>query len=169
MRDKIKNKKFEIKVSDLLKQPWKKDVVKLEDLFPEKLPQIKIGISGELELQSLNDSELLATLENVYTEIDEICDKCLEPFIRKVECEEYSAKFMMPRDEEETEEEEEEYFPLDAKSEIINIEEMLVQSILLQEPITKKCNTCLEQDKDDNNDEDEYESYFESTGNITFS
>jgi len=167
----MKTKKFEIKIWDLLKSPWKQDTLEFDELFPEIFTNLtKKGISGKLTLQAINNEELFAKIEDVYCEFNDICDRCVENFIRKVECSEFEAKFMVPRNEEQTEDELDEFFPIDPKSEIINIKDIIIQSVLIQEPISKKCPKCINIITDDEEDLDEYSSSFSGwNSNITFS
>jgi uncharacterized metal-binding protein YceD (DUF177 family) len=56
---------------------------------------------------------------------------------------------------------------IDSKAETINIEDMVAQSILLNDPFVKRCDACTKRlaSVDDEDDLDE----FESKGNVTFS
>jgi len=116
---------------------------------------------------------LLGTLTDVKCSIDDVCDSCQTPFVREVLVPEYAARFALKMSEEESQrmsedESEEEEFPIDAKSETINIQDMLVQSILLQEPLVKRCAVCEKRLEQEAGDDDELPA-FESGGNITFS
>jgi len=50
--------------------------------------------------------------------------------------------------------EEDSYFPIDPRSSMINLEDMLIQSVRLQEPISIKCPDCMAIEPED--DEEEY-------------
>jgi uncharacterized metal-binding protein YceD (DUF177 family) len=56
---------------------------------------------------------------------------------------------------------------INLKDETINIEDMIVQAIVLNDPFVKRCEECekrLEKESEDENNVD----YFESKGNIVF-
>jgi hypothetical protein len=64
----------------------------IEDLEGLQTP----GISGSIHLQSLNETTIYATLENVACSIEEMCEKSEELYIREVFVEEYTARFIIP-------------------------------------------------------------------------
>jgi len=161
--------KFKIKISDLLKEPGKSDTLTFEEFFPEQLHNLgPNGIKGSLILVSLDDSTIMVTLENISCELEDFCDRCTKAFTRSVICETHKAKFLTP-DQKSTEDDEiideEELFPID-DGQNINIEEMIIQSIMLQEPITKRCAKCANLPIED--DDSEEENYFKSNDNIIF-
>ncbi len=138
------SKIFEIKIGDLLKTTGKKDAITFEEKNIKELPNIqKPGIKGSLDIQSLNDTTILGILTDISCTTQDTCDKCLNTYTRKILCPEYKARFVIPEKDDDEEDinksDNEEIFPIDAKSETIDIKEMIIQSILLQEPISKKC------------------------------
>jgi len=166
------SKIFEIKVGDLLKTPGKKDTIIFEEKNIEELPNIQPpGIKGSLEIQSLNDSTVLATLTNISCTTQDSCDRCLAKYTREILCPEYKARFIIPEPHQDDDQvdanDDEELFPIDAKSENIDIQEMILQSILLQEPISKRCPQCINIpiEQEDQDDVD----YLESNMGVTFS
>ena len=163
-------KTFELKVSDLLKDPGKIDSIDFEKLFSENIENLsKDGISGSLTFQSINDTTILFSVENLKCKIRDNCDTCLEDYDREVFCEEYKTKFEIPNDEymqDDESPESEEVFPINPKSETINIEDFLRQAIFMQEPFLKKCDAC---EKISLETEDEDIDPFSSSANVTFS
>lgn len=169
---------FNMKVSDLLKNPGQTDTIIFENIHTDLLPKLtEDWVSGIIHLQSINDSTIWLTLENVHCSLWDTCDRCLEEYQRPVVCEEYRAKFEIPNDEYKNEEEEEnfdvnkeEIFPLNPKSESIDIEDMIVQAVVLQEPFIKKCESCKkieEKENKENKDWDIEDNFW--GGSITFS
>ena len=150
---------FVIKVSDLLNTPGATDEIHFENIISSKVPWlIEPGISGEVFLQALNEDDILVELKNISAEIEDISDITWNSFVREVIWNNYSAKFVrnFSDEQDETREIFDEEFPINEKSETIDLEDMIVQSILLQEPITKYApweeNTYWD-------DDDMYESY----------
>jgi uncharacterized metal-binding protein YceD (DUF177 family) len=70
--------------------------------------------------------------------------------------------------EKEASETEEVLFFIDSKAETINIEDMVVQAILLDEPFVKRCDACIKRLASIEDDEDDL-GEFQSKGNINFS
>jgi uncharacterized metal-binding protein YceD (DUF177 family) len=113
---------------------------------------------------------LLGTLSDIACHINDACDSCGTPFVREVSIPSYVARFVLSGDvtEKEKAESEEAILLIDPKSETINIEDMVVQAILLNEPFVKRCAACTKRlDKED--DEDDNTEYFETKSNIVFS
>lgn len=166
----MKDQNFSIKISDLLNQTWKIDEVVFEKKFSDQIPHLtKEGISWTFVVQSLNESSLLGTLKDLTCRIDDTCDSCQDSFVRNVLVPEYIARFVI--ESEQTEEEkanaEESVFFIDPKNEVIDIHDMVVQAILLQEPIVKRCAAC-EKKLENVSDDDELPT-FEAKWNINFS
>lgn len=163
-------KTFELKVSDLLKNPGKIDDLDFEKIMSEEIKNLSSkGISGKIILQSINDETILARLEWVHCHIKDTCDKCLEDYEREVLVEEHKTKFEIPNDKflpEEESEDEEEIFNINPKSQTINIENFIRQAIYMQEPFVKKCSKCEDLDLE-NTEEDE--NFFSSQSNVVFS
>jgi len=161
--------KFTIKIWDLLKETWKKDTISFEKLFTEHYPDIeKSWISGTLNLVSLNETALIATI-SLNCKVKEFCERCGNKFEREINVSNYSAKFIIPNEEnyDDNSDEIEELFPINEKTLTIDIEELIINSIWIEEPITKKCPKCKTQIDTDNEMDDT--NYFESKSNIIFS
>ena len=81
----------------------------------------------------------MVTLKDLYARIQDVSDISNETFIRDVKCEAYTAKFVLeftdPEDAKRDVYDEE--FPIDSKSETINLEDMVVQAIGLQAPVMR--------------------------------
>lgn len=166
----MKDQSFEIKVADLLNQPWRKDEIRFQKKFTDQLPNLDSDwISWNLDLQSLSKDSLLLTLMDVRCRLEDKCDICQEYYYRDIENDSYEAKFILPDYDNDEETETWELFPIDPKNETINIEDMLVQSIVLKEPFVKRCESCQKNldGKEQSSDDDLW--YFEWTSNINFS
>ena len=164
----MKDKSFVIKIGDLLKETGRSD----ELIFSQKRTKLIPGltdewISGKVFLQSLNKDSIYADLQNIVCSIDNICDTCEAPFVRKVHIDQYWAKFILGEDKQKIEQEqaEEEIFSINPRDEGIDIEDMLVQAIRLDEPIVNHCPICAKKIAE-LPDEDEDPDYFEGNNNI---
>jgi len=108
-------------------------------------------------LRSLNQESVYATLEKVSCVAKEICDTCETPYQRPIEIENYTARFIIGEDNRKLEQEstDEEIFLIDGKNEIIDVEDMIVQAIVLNEPVAKHCPDCAKKISELPDDEDE--------------
>ena len=168
----IKDKVFKIKIADLLNETWRKDELVFEHKFSDQLPNLDDeGIAWVFTVQSLDKVSLLGTLADVTARFHETCDSCATSFMRSVDIPLYTARFVFEDDvakKKEPTESEEVVFHIDSKSETINIEDMVVQAILLNDPFVKRCEKCTKR-LEASNDDDEDFGDFVATGNITFS
>lgn len=166
----MKDQSFIIKIADLINQPWKKDEMFFEKKFTDQLPNLdKNWLTWSVLLQSLDKNSILVSLIDVKCIMDDICDICQKNYKREVLWELYNAKFILPEYYKDDDNSTEEIFPIDHKDENINIEDMVVQDIILQEPIVRRCSDCEKKDtKDDNIQEDSDIEYFEWKWNINF-
>ncbi|PJA48975.1 MAG: hypothetical protein CO170_00985 [candidate division SR1 bacterium CG_4_9_14_3_um_filter_40_9] len=173
----MKDQNFSIKISDLLNHAGSIDEVRFEKKFSSQIPNLTVeGISGTFVIQSLNEASLLGTLTDVKCSINDVCDSCQTPYEREVFVTEYTARFALKMSEDvvggdqkiNEDSSEDEIFPIDAKSETINIQDMVVQAILLHEPIVKRCPPCEKKLEAEAGDDDELPE-FESKATINFS
>jgi len=165
------DKVFTIKIADLLIETGRSDEVVFEHKFSDQLPNLdNRGISGSFSIQSLDWSSLMWTLLDVHATFHEVCESCGVSFERSVSIPTYSARFLFEQElkKELTTTSEEVLFSIDAKSEIIDIEDMVVQSILLNDPFVKRCPQCSARLDSLESDEDSLEEYG-SVGNVVFS
>jgi uncharacterized metal-binding protein YceD (DUF177 family) len=137
----MKGKNFEIKISDLLNHLGS-DRIEFSEMKTPLLPNLtEEGMSGILELHSVDGKSVLVSLLDFEATLHEECEICGKEFIRPIYVEEYVAKFAL--DVKELEESDEEVlFLIDAKKGTINVEEMLYQAVKLQEPFVMKCEEC---------------------------
>ncbi|MDR2190093.1 MAG: hypothetical protein LBP53_02675 [Candidatus Peribacteria bacterium] len=138
----MKGENFDIKIADLLNHLGT-DTIVFDQLTTPLLPHLtEEGIRGTLILHSVDGQSVWVKIEDLECALQEVCEQCLQPFVRSVSVESYSAKFVL--DTKELEESTEEViFPIDKKGDIINIEEMLYQAVQLQAPFVIKCEACL--------------------------
>ena len=162
----MKNSKFIINVGDLLLSAWKKDEISFEkEMIPEIWWLTKDWISWKILIQSFNKESLLVTLEDISCTIKEPCDKCTKSYKRDVFVENYTARFQVELDKEY--DWDDEIFLIE-KNETIDVKDMIINAILLQEPFTKKCDKCLQEDEENWEMEDWDLDSFEWSGNINF-
>lgn len=166
----MKEKWFVIKVADLLNQPWKSDELSFESKSTEQLPNLDENwLSWIVLLQSLDKNSILVDLVDVQGVIEDSCDICQKSYKREFVCPNYRAKFILPEyDKDEESDAFEEIFPIEAKTDLINIEDMLVQAVILQEPIVKRCEECETKKFETENIENDEVDYFEWKSNIIF-
>lgn len=175
MKDKLlkKDKSFNIKIADLLNEAGREDHIDFEHKFSDQLSNMDdTGMSWAFTIQSLDKTSLFGTLSDVKAAFHETCDSCAKSFVRSVHIPVYTARFVFEDDikknKESSEDNEEVLFFIDPKVELINIEDMVVQAILLNDPFVKRCEGCTKR-LENLSDEEEDLGTFESTGNITFS
>lgn len=168
----MKDQNFSIKISDLLNQTGRVDEITFDGKFLPELTNLTAdGISWNFFLQSLSDSALLGELKDLHCSVDDVCDSCQKAFKRDIDIPEYSSNFVIEKYNKKDEDDDEE-FPIDAKNEVIDIHDMVLQAIVLKEPIVKRCATCQKKlDQEALDDEDDFdESLSWSLGsNIIFS
>lgn len=82
--------KTSIKVSDLLLNPGSRDTVSIVDLMLDSIPNLRSeGISTILHLESIDNSSIIATLEGLSCDIDDVSDISGESYVRHVWVDEY--------------------------------------------------------------------------------
>lgn len=161
----MKKTDFKINVWDLLLSAGKQDQINFENIIVEELPNLtKKWISWDIIIQSFDKDSLLVTLKDLTCTLHEPCDKCTEEYDRKVDIKEYSAKFQNKVNPEE--EWDDEIFLIDG-NENIDIKDMVIQAIILQQPFTKVCPKCQENEPSDFDEEEEYFGGF-WWGNVQF-
>lgn len=166
----MKDKKFLIKISDLLGETGRSDEISFDHKTVEALPNLlEEGISGTLTIQSLNDDALLCTLHDINCRLEDACDSCGTSFIRTIDIPEYIARFVAKGSvtPEELEMSEEAILFINDKDETIDISDMVTQAIMLNDPFVKRCPACAKKITDAEDDEDMGE--FAATSNISFS
>lgn len=127
-----------IKVSDLLLDPGARDTVSIVDLMLDTVSNLKPEwISTILHLQSIDNSTIIATLEDLSCDIDDVSDVSAEPYVRHVWVSDYKALFTLS-DSHLQDQGDDPIFPIHAKNETIDIADMIYQGILLQEPLVKR-------------------------------
>ena len=151
----MKGKNFEIKVADLLNHLGT-DTISFEEVKTLLLPTLtENGICGDITLYAVNGESIFVKMENIEGEMGDICDICGESFVHQVKIAEYSAKFVFNPQELEWNSEEV-VFPINPRSNTINMEEMLYQAILLQKPFVIKCPSCEAKVVDEDDEDSEF-------------
>lgn len=166
----MKDKKFLIKISDLLNETGKSDEIAFEQKSIEEIPNLsKEGVAGTLTIQSVGIDSLLGTLHDVTCRIEDPCDSCGKSFVREVNIPEYTARFVIKDSltKEEEEASEEAILYINEKDDTIDISDMVYQAIMLNDPFVKRCPACEKRLAAEDDDEDL--GSFGSGGNISFS
>jgi len=168
----MKDKIFKIKIADLLNETGRQDEIVFEHKFSDQLPNLDDeGIAWTFTIQSLDNTSLLGTLTDVTARFHETCESCGVAFLRPVNIPLYTARFVFEdevKKEKDAEVSEEVLFTIDPKAETINIEDMVVQSILLNDPFVKRCDACTKRLAETEDSDDDL-GVFESKWNINFS
>lgn len=168
----MKDKNFDIKVSDLLRNPWKTDQISFKKKISDKVQNLtKDWIRWKVNLRSLDKTSLSVTLNDLSCRVDDVCHACWIDYVREIDVNEYEIKFIIPDKklwnlDKASQIEEWEVFYIDAKNVTIDIEEMVYQAILSEEPLTKRCKECLNK-VIEGYDEDDLE-FFETNDNVRF-
>ncbi len=171
MKDKTTARSFTLKIADLLNETWKSDEIVFDSVFSQQLPNVDTTwISWTFSIQSLDEDSLLWTLQDVKVTLHEVCDSCGVDFVRSVHIPLYTSRFVFEKDisEDEKVESDDPLLFINPKDDTINIEDMIVQSILLDDPFVKRCDQCVKRLEAVDDDEDEFGEYT-SQWNITFS
>lgn len=155
----MKDKVFKIKIADLLNETGREDQIIFDHKFSDQLPNLTDeGMSGTFTIQSLDNTSLLGTLTDVRASFHETCESCGSTYERSVHISSYITRFTFEDElakDQENHDTEEAVFVIDPKAETINIEDMVVQSILLNDPFVKRCTTCTKRVQDTADDEDD--------------
>lgn len=151
---------FKIKIADLLLNPWQEDTISFENKITKNIENLqKEWISWKVYLQSITNNSLFVELRDIKAYIKDICDICWKEFNREANVKSFSSKFVTPEIHHDiTEKIHDDEFFINTKDETIDIEEIITQSIILEEPIIKKCNECIKKEEnieDEDNIEEE--------------
>ena len=136
---------FTLKISDLLQNIGSDRVV-----FDEQ------GMKGVLELYALDGKSVLVKVKDFEKNVESVCDRCAKTFMREIRVPEYVAKYTLDKKEFE-ESEEDVLFLIDEKNQTIDVEELLYQVTISEDPFVLKCPECQEATADLEDDEDEEE------------
>lgn len=118
--------------------PGSQDTISIVDLVLETVPHLTSeGISAILHLQSIDNSSIIATLEELYCDIDDVSDVSGKPYVRHVLVDTYKGLFVLSESRLQNQWADP-IFPIHEKNETIDISDLIYQSILLQEPLVKR-------------------------------
>ncbi len=134
----MKDYSWNIKVSDLLNNPWESDIVKFKEKYIDNVEEP--WISWEIFLQWLNHYEVLIELKNLEFSNKFICDKCLKEYVENLNIkEEKNIKFVNTEEIILEENIHDNTFPMDSKNKSINIKNLIEILVKNKEPIIKDC------------------------------
>ena len=130
-----------IKISDLLRQPWKEDILHFENKFIEDLVGLwEEWIAGTIIVKALDRYSILVTLEEVRAHFNDISDISQKEYIREAYNPFYEALFIIPQEEKKNikwKDEADEYFTIDEKQESIDISECVRNCLTVVEPVVR--------------------------------
>ncbi len=129
-----------IKVSDLLLNVWRIDEVAFSWLILSSISWLDVsGISWKLLLQSIDNSTIIATLEDVVCHIHEESDVSGTLYIREISSAPFSAYFVVDSAAQTyNEEDDSPIFSIDPKNLTIDTEDMIYQCVQLDTPFVKR-------------------------------
>ncbi len=158
----MKNNHLIVKVSDLLKKPWKADTLNLENIQCPWLDTLREDwLSFTVDLKSTNDQSIFVVLSDIlYTE-KLVCDSCTAEYKKPCTVKEYTAKFIC----DEAQEQDDDVVFYISDDQTIDLAPMLEQAVVLNRDIANYCEHCHTDEITDNDDDTEY---FESTSNVRF-
>ncbi len=153
-----------------MRNPWKLDTIEFENLILSDLQWLSSdGVSWSLVLQWVNDGSVKAIIKYAKAIISDICDLSWEPYDRVVEVKDFDARFSTDVQVWDDELVYDELFPLDPQWEVIDIYDLLLQSIKLQEPVVHiKPGKEYLLDEYDEDIDDWYEEESQTWSNIVF-
>jgi len=141
----MKDYAWKIKVSDLLKNPGNTDNIKFENKFlkTNDITLSKEWIKWEVFLQWINHDEILVNVEKLSLNIIYNCDICWKEYKNPFELKDKEqAKFVNTDKIKIKEKIYDDNFPIDMRTQNIDIENLIEIIIKSQEPIIKKCWKC---------------------------
>jgi len=136
----MKDYSWNIKVADLLNNPWLKDKIEFKKKYLKNVKIENPWISWNIFLQWLNHDEILIKLTNINFCVKYICDKCLTEYNQNFFIEmEDNIKFVNPEKFKIEEKIYDDIFFIDMKNQTINIENLIEIIVKNKEPIIKDC------------------------------
>lgn len=157
MKERMLHHDFQVKVSDMLNAKITDTLNFHNKSLPELQNLTQEGISGQITLQSLGKDSVFATIDELQCEIASVCDRCGKEYQRLVQISDYTAKYTLSQDEDEKNEED--VLPIDEKSGVIDLGELVYHAIKLQEPFVSYCSECESQRGESTDDAEDREQY----------
>lgn len=139
----MKDYKFSIKVSDLLKHSWTRDTIQLHNKFSTILPQVTDEwISANVELLWLDEKTLLLTILKANATIINTCDRCWKEYKETLSINNIEVKCFLEEERPYTYSTDDDILLITKKDETINLEEVIVESLVLQRTVKSLCSEC---------------------------
>ncbi len=126
-----------IKVSDLLRNPIRSDEIVIEDCMIHSISHLcPPGIVALCRLRATSDGTILVSLTDIRARMNDVCDLSGEEYIRDIHIPLYESRFSVDVVyHEDPDYVYEDDFPFLPDGESIDIKDMLIQAIILQEPL----------------------------------
>ena len=138
----MRNYNFKIPVADILKESSTHDTIQFLEKFSTFLPQlVDPGISATIELQGMDKSSLLITINKAQALCSSACDACGEKVKYTIAFENKEIKCFFEKDSAESVHDDDILY-IDPAHKVVDLEEFLVQSFLLADEIVHVCTTC---------------------------
>ncbi len=138
----MKDYGWKIKVSDLLRNPGKEDVIDFDHKFIENFVGItEEGISGSIIIKALDRYSVLVSIENLKVSVEAISDISGKEYIEYITNPFYEALFIIPQEVKKHirgKDEADEYFVISEKDESIDVSDTVENAITSAQPIIKK-------------------------------
>ena len=147
----MKDYSFQLKVSDILLHSWSNDTVVFQHKFSTIISWLsEEWIQASIELEHLNNKEVLVTINHAACSVLRSCDRCGNNFLyRNTIQEKQCIATIWAKEGDDS-------IAIDERTEMIDLEQSLVDFFLLEEPLKCLCNDCVENtstDIEENDDE----------------
>lgn len=130
-----------IKVWDLLKKIWSKDIINISDIKINWLDHIT-HISWKVFLQSISDEEIYMRIEHINYEWDNLCDYCGNKTTQKMDIQQQSHRYIKNLDQEKYKLEIwDELWPINGDMSI-DIITPITNAILINDTVQHICKDC---------------------------
>ncbi len=152
----MKDYKFSIKVSDLLRHPWTTDTLQLHNKFSTILPLIEVPwIQAIVELVWLDNKTVLLTIVSASCTVWSTCDRCGTEFQETLSVSSIIVKCFLEEESSQNSFEWDDIIVISKKDETIDIEHVIVEALVLQKSVKSLCSECQAVSTNDSDDEAE--------------
>ena len=141
---------FSLKVSDLLQTSWTKDTTVFQHKFSTIIPWLdkKKWISVTVWLESMNKEDVLIPLTDATCFVQRICDRFANEFLLPLSYNDITIEASVW-----VSEWEDDILKIDPRTELLDLERVVCEYFLLNEPLKILCVSCIKKDLDDESEE----------------
>lgn len=151
----MRNYNFKIPVADVLKESSTHDTIQFTEKFSTLLPQlIDPGISATIEIQGMDKSSLLITINKARASCLSDCDVCGKAQKYNIEFQNKEIKCFFEKESPESVHDDDIVY-IDPSHKVVDLEQFLVESFLLSDEVVHVCTNCEQKRKMISEDNDE--------------